>query len=329
MSAASAVVKRLTEKGAFEDRLIAEVADTLKANPYRPKFAKPNGRVRQSDAHAHEMMVVVSDAHYPEVVDPSAAFGLAYTADIARRRLEYMRDTVIRYKKLRESAYPVQKLTIAVIGDMLSGSIHEELEVTNEMPMSAALVNMSYMLHDMGSTLAQEFPAVEMVVMPGNHPRITKKPRFKGKWDNWEYVMGLFVKALAQRQYTVTVPKDMVYRHKIFDLNIGLTHGDGVKAASAFGMPWYSMRRRQDALQSLLKTRELQQLDLLCYGHFHQLCFMEGQGCSLFVNGSIKGGDEFSIGTGYSSQEPVQGLLTFHPKHGITDLSRINLGHIV
>jgi len=25
---------------------------------------------------------------------------------------------------------------------------------------------------------------------------------------------------------------------------------------------------------------------------------------------------------------PIQALLTFHPRHGLTDLSRINLGHI-
>jgi hypothetical protein len=211
---------------------------------------------------------------------------------------------------------------------MLSGNIHEELEVTNEQPMSKAVVDMSHILYDVGRSLAEHFPEVEMIVQPGNHPRLTKKPRFKQKWDNWEFAMGEFIKALAQKDFRVTVPRDLVYRHRIFDFVVGLTHGDGIKSASSFGLPWYSMKRRQDALQSLLKSIGQAQLDLLCYGHFHRMVYHEGQGCSLFINGSIKGGDEFSLGTGYSNEAPVQGLLTFHPKHGLTDLSRINLADI-
>jgi hypothetical protein len=41
-----------------------------------------------------------------------------------------------------------------------------------------------------------------------------------------------------------------------------------------------------------------------------------------------KGYDEYILKTKYSGQKPIQALLTFHPRHGLTDLSRINLGHI-
>jgi predicted phosphodiesterase len=114
----------------------------------------------------------------------------------------------------------------------------------------------------------------------------------------------------------------------VFDKVVALSHGDGIKSNSFAGIPWYAMKQRQDAMQALLRSVGLDQVDLLCYGHFHQLIFQEGQGNSLIINGSIKGGDEYSIGSRYASQEPVQALVTFHPAHGITDLSRINLGHI-
>jgi hypothetical protein len=48
----------------------------------------------------------------------------------------------------------------------------------------------------------------------------------------------------------------------------------------------------------------------------------------LLINGSIKGYDEYILKTKYSGQTPIQAPLTFHPRHGLTDLSRINLGHI-
>lgn len=321
------VVRSWEERSSIEDRAVEGILRFLEENPYRPQLGpRPDPTPRQPGDH--QMMAVISDAHYPEVVDPLQTFGIKYDGDICRRRLEYIRDKIIRYVDLRRSAYNVRKVTLAVVGDMLSGNIHEELAITNQLPMSESLVNMSYMLYDLGSSIAQEVEEVEMIVMPGNHPRITKKPSFKAKWDNWETVMGHFVAGLAKDQFTVTVPKDLVYRHQIFGFTIGLSHGDGVQAASFAGIPWYAMKSRQDAIQSLLKSLGQDQLDMLVYGHFHRLIFDEGQGCSLFINGSIKGGDEFSTGTRYQAQAPVQGLITFHPRHGMTDLSRINLGKI-
>lgn len=323
---ARSVIGEYQQRTSFEDKLLDNITEYIEKTPYRPQFTP--FVARKGTADDHEMLANVSDAHYPEAVDPDQTFGIRYNATVCKYRMEYLRDKIIRYKDLREGSYPIRKLTVNVNGDMLSGDIHEELEVTNQKPMSEALVDMAYMLHDMGLAFAESFPAVEFIVMPGNHPRLTKKPRFKQKWNNWEHVMGKFLQALAHGKFQVTVPKDLIYRFNIFDKVIGVTHGDGQKAASYAGIPWYGMKQRQDALQSLLKSLDMAQLDLLCYGHFHRLIWDEGQGCSLLINGSIKGGDEFSTGTRYQAQAPVQALLTFHPKHGVTDISRINLGHI-
>lgn len=313
-------------KSRVEDRLVENILEFIEKNPYRPQLRKP--AAIKGKATAHEMLALVSDAHFPEVVDPEAALGIAYDGDVCLHRMARIRDVIIRYKDLRATSYPTQKLTVAVNGDMLSGNIHEELEVTNEEPLTEALVRMAYALFDMGKAFAEEFPAVEFVIMPGNHPRIEKKPRNKNKWNNWEYVMGKFVQGLASASghaFDVTVRKALIHTHQIFNYRIGISHGDGVKAASFAGIPHYAMKARQDAIQALLKDLGQPQLDLLVYGHFHRLIYDEGQGCSLCINGSIKGGDEYGIATRYSAPRPVQALLTFHPKYGMTDLSRINL----
>lgn len=321
------LVDKHESRQSIEDRISDGIVESIKANPFRPPM-RPYKQTIKRNASPHEFMALISDAHFPEVVEPSATFGLNYNKDICRARMEYLRDKIIRYGELRRTSYDVQKLTVAVIGDMLSGDIHEELEVSNELPMTTALVDMGQMLYDMGRAFRESFPKVEFIVMPGNHPRIQKKPRFKQKWNNWEYAMGYYVKALAGNEFDVTVPKDMVYRHQIFNQTIGLTHGDGIKSNSFAGIPFYGMAQRRNALQSLLKVAGQKQIDMLCYGHWHQLIYERGQGCSLLVNGSIKGGDEYSIGTRYSSQEPVQALVEFHPKHGVTCIDQITLGHI-
>jgi hypothetical protein len=165
--------------------------------------------------------------------------------------------------------------------------------------------------------------------MPGNHPRLKKKPYFKHKWDNYEYLMGQITKALAHREdgpddFLVNVPKDMVYIHNVLGSRIGFTHGDGVQSSSFAGIPLYGLRQRREAIQALLNHLDLPRLDMLCMGHFHNWIHWSGTDCDIVVNGAIKGGDEYSVGTRYAANRPVQALMTFHEDHGLTGTDFIN-----
>jgi len=319
-------LRKEQERHRFEDRAVEDLRAFIKAHPPRP-ILRPKVK-KAPKAQSHEMVLLFSDAHYPEVVEPSEALGLSYGPDICQRRIEHIRDTVIRYKDLRSTSYPVRKLTIADLGDQLSGNIHEELEITNASPVSEALVNFAYMAHDLASSLAEEFPEVEYIKLCGNHPRLTKKPRNKGKWNNFEYILGHFIKALAGDSYKVIVPKALLYTHTVFNSQLGLLHGDGSKAGGFAGIPFYGLKRRQDGIQALLSSLGNPRLDYLIMGHFHVDAFLQGADCDLIINPSLKGGDEYSIVNYSDSKEPRQTLLSFHPAHGLTDKSTISLGHI-
>lgn len=297
------------------------------ARKVTPPMPSGEGKTR-----AHEFLALMSDAHYGEVVEPSAALGISYNCDIAQRRIEHYRDVIIRYKDLREPAYNIDKLTVAVLGDMLSGEIHEELRVTNEKSVVEQEAEMTNILWDLACDFAEEFPQVEFVVLPGNHPRLYKKPEFKKKWANWEWSMGKGLEKLVEvsplENVTITVPEAMVYTHKIFDYNIAMTHGDGIKSNSFAGIPFYGMRQRRERLQELLSSRDLERADMFVMGHFHQHLWWGGGDCDILINGAIKGGDEYSIGTFLSAPEPIQVLLEFHPEHGVAAQEHISFAHI-
>lgn len=317
------------ERMRLEDRMVERMEDFLRRGGAKSIKLKPFVRRNEAKASDHEMLLMLSDAHYPEVVDPDVAMGLSYNPDVFERRLEKIRNVTIRYKQLRETAYPVRKITVAMLGDMLSGDIHQELEVTNAFPTSEALVRLAHLIHDFMVTLRNEFGEAEIVVIPGNHPRQTHKPRFKQKTvTNFEYILGHMIAALSQGAYKVTVPKDMVYVHEVFGWRVGMTHGDGVKSNSFAGIPFYGIRQRREATQALLRSLGQPQIDFLLLGHFHQPTILEGQDSTVIINGAVKGGDEYSIGSFMSNAPPVQYLLTFHERHGLTDASRINLGDI-
>lgn len=291
----------------------------------------PEPTDQRGKTRPHEFLALMSDAHYGEVVSPSDSMGLSYNSDIAKRRIEHYRDIIIRFKDLRSPAYDIEKLTVAVLGDMLSGNIHDELRVYNEKNMTEQMRDMTRILNDLAGDFAGEFPEVEFIIIPGNHPRLFKKPEFKKKWDNYEVAMGdafqLAVEVGPLENVKVTVPQSLVHIHEIYDQRIAMLHGDGIKSNSFAGIPFYGMRNRREGLQSLLSSLDIERADMLLMGHFHQHLYWSAE-CDVLINGAIKGGDEYSIGTFLSAPEPVQVLLEFHPEHGLAAQEHISLGHI-
>lgn len=324
---AEQVIKRYREKESFEDRIEKTIRQAITVKPYEPQFYTLSGVAM--DGTASEYFLCLSDAHYGEVVNPDEALGIKYDTDIARRRIQHVRDEVAREKS--EAINPIRKLTVGVLGDMLSGNIHHELAVTNEMVMVEQATEMAYILFNFAQDLCEWFPEVEFIIMPGNHPRTTQKPQFKKKYDNWEYVMGKMVEGMvgaAQMDtLTIQVPKDMTYVHEVFDYRIAMMHGDGIQSNSFAGIPFYGMRNRREAIQSLLSQVGQERVDLFVMGHFHQHLYWSGE-CDIIVNGSIKGGDEFGIGTRLSAPDPVQVLLEWHPDRGIVGQKHITLKHV-
>jgi predicted phosphodiesterase len=327
---AAKILQGFEERARVEDRLAQAIAEQLSTADLETRAVPPKAEARNSTAKGHEFLALLSDAHFGEVVNPEEALGLNYDTEVSRERIAYWRDTVIRYAQLRRASYPVDKLTVAVLGDMLSGDIHHELSITNEMLLSEQASEMAHILFNVAEDFVTEFPAVEFIVLPGNHPRTTKKPKHKTKYDNWEWIMGQMFAGMVDKAglaAEVKVPKSLVHTHQIFDTRIGMWHGDGVKSASFAGIPFYGMRQQREAIQALMSQLGLSRIDMLVMGHFHQHLYWQGE-CDILINGSIKGGDEYGISTRLSAPDPIQVLLEFHPEHGLTAQEHITLKHI-
>lgn len=334
LKAAGRIIKGFEEKDRVEDRIVVNVTEALSTADLSVREVPAYiPRASKSSAKGHEFLALLSDAHYGEVVDPEEALGITYNTTVARNRILHYRDTVLRYAELRRESYPVDKLTLAVLGDMLSGNIHEELAITNEVMLTEQAVEMAGILFDITGDFSSEFKEVEVIIIPGNHPRTTKKPKHKTKFDNWEWIMGKMVQSMfgvAQQtngNIKITVPKSLVHTHEIFGHRIGMWHGDGVKSASFAGIPFYGMRQQREAIQALMSQLGLPRIDMLVMGHFHQHLYWQGE-CDILINGSIKGGDEYGISTRLSAPDPIQVLLEFHPEHGLTAQEHISLKHI-
>lgn len=310
-----------------KDRISNRIVQAIESNPYEPVFRTgPNPAIGDDP---HTMFALVSDAHYGEVVD---FFDVRYNMQICDRRMEFLTQKITRFYDIKSNDYPINKIVVAFLGDMISGNIHEELAESNETPVSDQFVRMAHLMVDMIGSLSEVFPEVEAIVMPGNHPRIHHKPRHKKKYDNLEYMMGMMVKAIIEsssiKNAKVIVPKDLIYIHEIAGHRVGMTHGDGYKSSGFAGIPFYGLAKKRAAFQEGLKSLNMPQVDMLAMGHFHQLIWWPGRGCDLIINGSIKGPDEYAFDTLHAADEAQQALITMNQKHGITSFERINLGSV-
>lgn len=310
-----------------QDRIAKRIIQAMEANPYEPVFRLGPNPVSGEDPHT--MVALISDAHYGEVVDMDA-FGIHYNMEICERRMKHLAQKITRFREIKCADYPINKIVIAFLGDMISGNIHEEIAESNESPVSDQFVGMAHMMVDMIGAMSEVFPEVEAIVMPGNHPRIHYKPRHKRKYDNLEYMMGKMVESIVKDipNVTVIVPKDLIYIHEIAGHRVGMTHGDGYKSSSFAGIPFYGLAKKRAAFQEGLKSLGMPSVDMLIMGHFHQLLWWPGKGCDLIVNGCIKGPDEYAFDTMHAADEAQQALVTMNHKHGITSFERINLGSI-
>ena len=122
----------------------------------------------------------LSDWHWAEVVDPSEISGKnQYNLDIANQRAQLCFDRFIEvyHKHVSLPEYP--GCVLALGGDMVSGTIHDELKETNEIDIMPTVMDLSEVLIAGIKKLLLHFPKIAAFCVTGNHGRYTQNKRFK------------------------------------------------------------------------------------------------------------------------------------------------------
>ena len=261
-------------------------------------------------------LLFISDVHFDEYVDPNQINGVnEYSHDIAVQRIrntfEKSVDVLTRF--IAKPNY--DGAIIALGGDMLSGSIHEELVETNEAPILSSILEMTQLLIDGINLFADKFNKVFVPCVVGNHGRLHKKPRHKNRvFDNYEWLIYQYLAKhfLSDSRVTFFIPDGPDAVFNIYDKTFLLTHGDQFKGGSGISGIFSSLQlglhkkqKKQAAIHS--------PFDVMMIGHFHQYIHTN----SLVVNGSIKGYDEFANTCNFPFEPAQQALWINHPEHGM------------
>lgn len=264
-------------------------------------------------------MTIWSDWHWGEVVNPAEVNSTnSYDLTIARARAERLVHGVIDLATNYTVHGEYNGIVVMLGGDMVSGTIHDELNRTNETPIMPAVVDIYGVLIRALDAMLATFGKVLVPAVAGNHGRTTAKPHFKqAAYLNYDWLLY----SLLEKHYednpniTFMVPAGIDAHFKVWNHRFLLTHGDKLGTAGGDGI----IGMLGPVMRGLMKTRNSSaaigmDFDTMVLGHWHQYTPLP----RVIVNGSLIGANEYSLGKLRAYPErPQQALWFVHPENGI------------
>lgn len=303
------------------ERERAEMEETLAkvAHLHHTELSVPDwtrGPGPQSN-HIARPVLMLSDLHLDEVVDLAVMDGYnEFNREVAEERLERVVNGTVAYLNTYVSGVEYDGITVMLGGDIVTGTIHEELANTNAAPLPDTVQFWTKKLASAISYLADEFGRVHVPAVDGNHDRAGKKKQHKLRaQDSWAWTMYCMLAYIFRDddRVDITVSESSELLVPVFDTNILLVHGDGAKGGNGIGGIWPPIARYVHKKQGVYASQG-RPFDLCVMGHFHQLV----QGGNFFINGSLKGYDEYAKNMSFPFERPQQMLFLVTPERGVT-----------
>lgn len=275
----------------------------------RPFVVADSGRPSQSTA-----FLVASDWHLEETVHRASVNGLnEFNLDIAERRIERLFQNGLKLVDMCRSKSEIETLVLAVLGDLITGYIHEELIEENALSPTQASLK-AFELLCSGLDLLVEHGNFRRILVPccyGNHGRTTEKPRVSTGYQNsYEWMLYQFLarKYAGHPVVQVKVAESYFNLLEVYGRTIRFHHGDGIRYKGGVGGITVPLNK---AIAQWNKGKPAY-LDVM--GHWHT---RQSTG-NCVVNGSIIGYNAYAIQIKADFEHPCQSFFLLHPERGKT-----------
>lgn len=268
----------------------------------------------RGDRAAH---LLISDVHFDEMVHLEEMHGInEYNPTIAKERLDALFQEALRYTQ----DLSIKELNIKLLGDMVSGIIHEELMQNAELGITGSVLALADYLAQWITHLRPYFEKINVIGLVGNHGRMTKKPPFKQRQMlNFDYLLYEFMRReLIDVVDEFDIPKSFFAVRESFDTKIFSTHGDILKGGTGLNPVSGTWGRDLAKLNSALDNHKIG-FDIAEFGHFHEgdINLKGFDDTKIIANGSTIGANEFSIGAVKRAARPNQTIYTIEEGKGL------------
>lgn len=273
-------------------------------------------RERSTTSSVREMTAVVlaSDWHVEEPVDPAAVAGRnAYNLEIADARVRRFFDatawTVEHHRA--DGHLLIRDLVLWLGGDLMTGYIHPELVESNLLSPTETVRWLLPRLRDGIRGLLARLDLAQIVVPCsfGNHGRTTDKPRvatgFKNSFE-WLMYSCLAEEFRNEREVQFVITPSAHQYVQAYDTTIHFHHGDDVKyhgGVGGIGIP---------LLKAVPMWDLVRRADVHCIGHHHQFTDFG----RVVVNGSLIGYGPYSQRIRAAFEPPQQAMFFVDKRRG-------------
>ena len=215
-------------------------------------------------------VMMCSDWHVEEPVYPLTVNGLnEYNLDIAEQCIDKMAEAFAAML-LDSPRFDCRTAIVALIGDLISGYIHEELVEANFLSPQEAMIWLLDRLEKMLRKILALCPNLDKIIVTcnsGNHGRATIKQRVSTRESN---SLEMVVYQSLARMFKDEPRLQFVFAHgewielDVMGFTMAFTHGDSFQSGGGVGGISIPIRR---GIARQFTGRKIHQV---CMGHFHQ-----------------------------------------------------------
>jgi hypothetical protein len=238
-----------------------------------------------------------------------------FDSTIAEQRIMKVWNTTLSLLEICRTKDKIDSMLVTILGDLISGWIHEVLMATNEMTPPEAVLKLFSILTSGLEFLSKESGVKEIIVAPvcGNHGRITHKKYDKiAVKTNYEWLvyqlLARWFTARGNKIIRFKLPQGYFNTIIVYDKLIRISHGDNIQYQGGVGGVNIPIRKAID------RWNTAQRANYNILGHWHSYQIGE----DYLINGSIIGYSEYSIRIKATYQRPMQSFFIMHPKYGPT-----------
>ena len=226
----------------------------------------------------NDMLVLLSDFHIGQCFD--SVWG-KYDSDIAAKRVQQLAEKV----RIYGYRHKCENLYINIAGDILSGSIHKTIAITNREDVITQIKIASKIIISFCYDMSKYFKHVYITNVAGNHSRIDKKDDALHS-ERLDDLVGWVVNSSLQHIENIT------FMNNRLDIGIAEMNIRGKQYVSVHGdYDKYSKGGVEDLVMMIGYIPYA-----ITYGHLHRCSVDEYNGVKMIRGGSLAGaGDQYTI----------------------------------
>lgn len=278
-------------------------------------------RLQSSKPVGVAAVVPATDWHVEENVESAAVNGKNYFNIFeAESRIRRFYSKIIELIEWQNHLSPVVELWHPLLGDLLSGYIHEELMESNSLSPTEACVFLHEMLcFGIDLLLKETKLPIFIPTCVGNHGRTTPKKRIKTSCRNsfeWLLYMTLAKRYENHKRVAWHVGRGYHNTQEIRGRKVRFHHGDGLRYMGGVGGISIPVNK------SIAQWDKVEPADFDIFGHWHTFLAHYPKWVSC---GSLMGYSEYSVEIKAEFQHPTQTFIIIDRRYGMVQVTPIFL----